>query len=200
MSPQLRNSYQPHNPRSKSFSVRKIRSQKQQETPQVFFFLVKHTMQNSSKREHHKNHLPPLDYQLNLSQGTCTGQPSCCDLNTVNGNICIPLVFSMALPNMKQINSRCLVESQLSREFFPAPTVAGAFVWVPGCLNRLLCRHSCIQSVCLIPHQVGTLLNTNDNNQKSCLTTWALPSPSLHSLYSVFLFRAWHARGWWRGK
>jgi hypothetical protein len=84
-------------------------------------------MQYSSRRESHKNHTLPLD-QAGFRTSFVTRAPSCCDLNTVNGNICIPLVFSMALPTMKQINSRCLVDSQLNREFFPAPTVADAFV------------------------------------------------------------------------
>ncbi|XP_017656364.1 solute carrier family 25 member 43 isoform X2 [Nannospalax galili] len=80
--------------------------------------------------------------------------------------------FSMELPNMKQINSRCLVDRQVDREFFSAPTLAGVFVYVPSCPNRLLSKHTCThQSVCLMPHQAGTLLNLNDNNQKSCLTT-----------------------------
>lgn len=39
-----------------------------------------------------------------------------------------------------------------------------------------------MQSVCFIPPQVGTLLNINDNNQKSGLTTWA------YSHFILFFF------------
>lgn len=80
--------------------------------------------------------------------------------------------------------------------------------------NMLLSRHTHTQSAHLMPHQVGTLLNANDNNQKSCLTSWALPSPCLHSFYSFLSFLPWLLAGmlengevnklcmcmfWWKG-
>lgn len=61
--------------------------------------------------------------------------------------------------------------------------------------NMLLSRHTHTQSAHLMPHQVGTLLNPNDNNQKSCLTSWALPSPCLHSFYSFLSFLPWLLAG-----
>lgn len=124
--------------------------------------------------------------QQNLYGESFAGQPGCSDL----GNICFPLAFLLPLPIRKQITCRCRMDNQLDRPHTDWP------IWMSHSPNMLYPdTHIHTQSVHLMPHQVGTLLNTNDNNSKSCLTSWAFPSPCLHSFYSFFFFLPWLLAG-----